>query len=194
MAERNQIRNLIVEYVASFYAKKKSIPSVRQIVRKFTPNVNRGNIYQLFPGGMKQVCQEANVPLPDRVSQTFEAQRIKTARKEQPRTNDFEPEVYGEDLLGLQRVLGSDSVREALKTARKICSRLSPYAEHYEVKDPLKAIDIMKAGFEHKIGELEGLAQTQTQRAVRAETRAEKAEGKVASLCEGDPEQRMLAA
>lgn len=60
MVEKPNLRKEVIEYVKSYYARTKSVPSIRRIVIKFTPSLNRGNFYVLFPSGLKEVCREAN--------------------------------------------------------------------------------------------------------------------------------------
>jgi hypothetical protein len=54
------IKGEVVEFARSYYAKHGEVPSVRTVQREF-----RGlRFYTIFPGGIRQLCEESGLPIP----------------------------------------------------------------------------------------------------------------------------------
>jgi uncharacterized coiled-coil DUF342 family protein len=60
-------REVVVEFVSEKYRKEGVVPSARKILKEF--DLNHAMFYKAFPGGIKEVCKEADVQLP---SERFE--------------------------------------------------------------------------------------------------------------------------
>jgi len=58
-----KLREEIVKFVAEKYRKEGSVPSVRDIMDEFNLK-SPSKLYNMFPGGQKQICREAGVPYP----------------------------------------------------------------------------------------------------------------------------------
>lgn len=55
-------KDSIIKFVKSFYNENEITPSISLILKEF--NLNRTNFYNLFPGGLSELCQSAGVPVP----------------------------------------------------------------------------------------------------------------------------------
>lgn len=197
MTEDSTLRDDILDYVKGYYAEKRSVPSVREIVRTFKKQgLNKSNIYgsELFPGGKREICELAMIPVPEKLEQTAEALRASRVSKVRHVTNGFENERYAKDLFDLQRLLGARDVKEALNIAKSICVHLSPYAAHYQVRNPLMALERIEKDRDDRIKQCADYARTQEERAKNAEARADKAELELRSIDEGSPEDRLIRA
>jgi len=62
-----EVKREVVEFVSEKYRKEGVVPSVRKILKEF--GLNRAFFYKAFPGGIREVCKEADVQLP---SERFE--------------------------------------------------------------------------------------------------------------------------
>jgi hypothetical protein len=62
-----EVKREVVEFVSEKYRKEGVVPSVRNILKEF--GLNRAFFYKAFPGGIREVCKEADVQLP---SERFE--------------------------------------------------------------------------------------------------------------------------
>jgi len=62
-----EVKRGVIEFVSEKYRKEGVVPSVRKILKEF--GLNRAFFYKAFPGGIREVCKEADVQLP---SERFE--------------------------------------------------------------------------------------------------------------------------
>jgi len=62
-----EVKREVVEFVSEKFRKEGVVPSVRNILKEF--GLNRAFFYKAFPGGIREVCKEADVQLP---SERFE--------------------------------------------------------------------------------------------------------------------------
>jgi hypothetical protein len=62
-----EVKRRVIEFVSEKYRKEGVVPSVRKILKEF--GLNRAFFYKAFPGGIREVCKEADVQLP---SERFE--------------------------------------------------------------------------------------------------------------------------
>jgi len=62
-----EVKRRVIEFVSEKYRKEGVVPSVRKILKEF--GLNRAMFYKAFPGGIREVCKEADVQLP---SERFE--------------------------------------------------------------------------------------------------------------------------
>ncbi|MCJ7609523.1 hypothetical protein MUP00_07655 [Candidatus Bathyarchaeota archaeon] len=197
MTKGSTLRDDILEYVKGYFAKNRSVPSVREIVGRFKEQgLNKSNIYgsELFPHGIKEIYELAMIPVPEKLMQTAEALRASKVSKVRHVTDGLENERYAEDLYDLQRILGAKDVKEALNIAKSICVHLSPYAAHYQVRNPLMALEKIEKDRDDRIKQRADYAKTQEERAKNAEARADKAELELRSIDEGSPEDRLMRA
>ena len=196
MTKGSTLRDDILEYVKGYFAKNRSVPSVREIVGRFKEQgLNKSNIYgsELFPRGKREICELAMIPVSE-LAQTPEALRTSKISKVRQVTDSLENERYVKDLYDLQRILGAKDVKEALKIAKSICVHLSPYAAHYQVRNPLMALERIEKDRDDRIKQWADYAKTQEERAKNAEARADKAELELRSIDEGSPEDRLMRA
>jgi hypothetical protein len=197
MTKGSTLRDDILEYVKGYFAKNRSVPSVREIVGRFKEQgLNKSNIYgsELFPRGIKEIYELAKIPVPEKLMQTAEALRASKVSKVRHVTDGLENERYAEDLYDLQRILGAKDVKEALNIAKSICVHLSPYAAHYQVRNPLMALERIEKDRDDRIKQRADYAKTQEERAKNAETRADKAELELRSIDEDSPDDRLIRA
>lgn len=64
-------RDRIIEYVRRKYKERGRVPSIREILREF--GIYRTLFYRIFPRGLREVCEEANVPLPEECAKLSKA-------------------------------------------------------------------------------------------------------------------------
>jgi len=62
-----EVKRRVIEFVSEKYRKEGVVPSVRKILKEF--GLNRAFFYKAFPGGIREICKEADVQLP---SERFE--------------------------------------------------------------------------------------------------------------------------
>jgi hypothetical protein len=75
------LRREVVDFVSRTYAEMGFVPTVRDLLRRF--GRSRDAFYGVFPGGMREICREAGVPIPEeryRAVAKACAMRRKTAR------------------------------------------------------------------------------------------------------------------
>jgi hypothetical protein len=108
------LRREIVEFVNVSYSQEGKVSTVRDLLNfeeYMAHKLSRYAIYHAFPGGMKQICQEAGVPVPEeryRATAAASAKR-KTARRPSGRgissdAADLEKVVFAALRAGLQPV------------------------------------------------------------------------------------------
>jgi hypothetical protein len=106
------LRREIVEFVRGAYANDGTVETMKDLLNYFESyNLSRDAIYHAFPGGMREICQEAGVPVPEeryRAAAGASAKR-KTARRSSGRgigsdASDLDKLVFGDLNRGLQPV------------------------------------------------------------------------------------------
>ncbi|MEM3356900.1 MAG: TusE/DsrC/DsvC family sulfur relay protein [Candidatus Bathyarchaeia archaeon] len=76
-----EVKNAIIDFIQSHYAKNKIAPSIRLIADKFkAQGVDRCTFYSYFPKGLSEACKAAGIPAPERLKQTQRALKVKKAR------------------------------------------------------------------------------------------------------------------
>ena len=106
------LRREIVEFVNVSYTQDGKVSTVRDLLSYFESytahKLSCDAIYHAFPDGMRQICQEAGVPVPEERYRAASAKR-KTARRSSGRgigsdAADLEKVVFEELRRGLQPV------------------------------------------------------------------------------------------
>ena len=77
-----ELREAVIRYVKKCYETGKKVPSVRKTCKHFKKeNLSRGHFYRVFPGGIREVCKRAAVPVPkERVKRTAKATKVSKGR------------------------------------------------------------------------------------------------------------------
>ena len=103
------LRREIVEFVRGAYANDGTVETVRDLLNYFW--LSRYAIYHAFPGGMREICREAGVPVPEeryRATAAASAKR-KTTRSPSGRgigsdAADLEKVAFAEQVLRLAKI------------------------------------------------------------------------------------------
>lgn len=123
--EEAEVKNAILSFIQSYYAKNKTAPSIGLIADKFkAKGVNRYTFYTLFSGGLPQACKAAGVSVPERVKQTQKALKVRKAR-------------------GKAKTTGVKEVSSTRLTLTEEQTRRLLGISHLEGKDPLALIDYL---------------------------------------------------
>ena len=84
--QKNKFKDQVIQYFQKYYAKRKKVPSSRNLFKSF----NKTKFYEVFPQGLAQACKAAGIPVPEeRLTQTRKARQ--TAKKK--RLGETEKEV-----------------------------------------------------------------------------------------------------
>jgi hypothetical protein len=92
-----EVKRKITEFVSEKYRKKGVVPSVRQILQHL--DLNRTLFYEAFPGGLREVCEEAGVRLPsERLKLVKQALKAKERSAERSERGGFDLEFKRSEL------------------------------------------------------------------------------------------------
>lgn len=70
-----ELRRRVILFVQSYYEKKGEAPSTREILSGC--GTNWSQLYKAFPGKLREICEEAEVPFPEkRMSQVEKATNV----------------------------------------------------------------------------------------------------------------------
>jgi sulfur relay (sulfurtransferase) DsrC/TusE family protein len=87
------VKDDVVKFAREYYSKHGKVPSVRALCRRF-----RGvRFYSVFPGGIRQLCREASVPVP--------ISRLKAVSKALKARTEFKARSNADQLNRLERLL-----------------------------------------------------------------------------------------
>jgi len=83
---RESMRDMVIGYVKRSHKRTNRVPSSTDIVRELhDKGLNLALLYDLFPGGMKQICELAKVPIPsERINKTSQARNRQKTKSHIP--------------------------------------------------------------------------------------------------------------
>jgi|GEM_PF-4437567 len=106
-------KELIIDFARKHYKKHGKPPSIRLIARKHRRlGVTRSNIYELFPGGLAEICRLAGVPIPkQRIKATQQALKArKTGKLEEIKMLEQKVECLAEIVAYLGGWIGGEQL------------------------------------------------------------------------------------
>ena len=139
--QKNKFKDQVIQYFQKYYAKRKKVPSSRDLFKSF----NKTKFYEVFPQGLAQACKAAGIPVPEeRLKQTRKAREI-AKKKRLGETDTSETEQQGhlevfKQSLEKERELRSLRKKEAEELAKAV--KLVAFDPNPEIHGPtLKAFE-----------------------------------------------------
>lgn len=131
----NQVIDRVVDFVRAHYEKQGSVPSIRSIAKKHRRRgLTRSSIYRLFPGGLREICERAGVPLPsDRMRVVQPALNTRRAAESKPAMDSKILEILDAVVAAIQGAYDYIYFLSGSRAAETQMPLLDFYARLFEV-------------------------------------------------------------